>query len=186
MQANQISSREVRTRSMIEVRRLNTTKPHGDATTTIQTTNGPRQTMCRSHSPPASRRATLPRKAGQNVAPHPTGHTRVTKCKSKCPAYRGTQANVPACRKRPDRSCSPKRDRHPASSPVSAKLLETCWVIMIRSLFSNRQQRIHALNLSFSCLRSLCDAAGGQHPSRKPCRDAGRLSTVSWHKTLKS
>ena len=64
---------------------------------------------------------------------------------------------MPACRPRPDRSS--KRDGHPASSPVSAKLLATCCVIMFRSLFSNRQQRLHALNLSFSCLHSLCDAA---------------------------
>ena len=37
MQASQISSQEVRTRSMIEVRRLNMNKPHSDATTTRQT-----------------------------------------------------------------------------------------------------------------------------------------------------
>ena len=86
MQASQISSQEVRTRSMIEVRRLNVNKPHGDATTTRQTTHGPRQTMCRSHSPPTSRRATLPRKERQNFGPYPTGHTRVTQCNSKCPA----------------------------------------------------------------------------------------------------
>ena len=43
--------------------------------------------------------------------------------------------------------------------------------------FSNRQQRLHALNLPFSCLHSMCDAAGGQHPSRKLRRDAARLST---------
>ena len=45
MQASQISSQEVRTRSMIEVRRLNRNKPHRDATTTRQTTHGPRQTI---------------------------------------------------------------------------------------------------------------------------------------------
>ena len=46
--------------SQHEVRRLNTNKPHSDATTTRQTTHGQRQTMCRSHSPPTSPTATLP------------------------------------------------------------------------------------------------------------------------------
>ena len=78
MQASQISSQEVRTRSMIEVRQLNMNKPHSDVTTTRQTTNGPRRTMCRSHFPPTSRRTTLPR---QNNAPHPTGRTCVTQCR---------------------------------------------------------------------------------------------------------
>ena len=82
MQASQISSHEVRTRSMIKVRRLNMNKPHSDATTTRQTTHGPRRTMYRSHSPPTSRRATFPRKARQNNAPLSTGRTRVTQCRS--------------------------------------------------------------------------------------------------------
>ena len=81
------------------------------------------------------------------------------------------------CRPLPGRSCSPKCDWHPASSPTSAKLPGTCSVIMFESPLPNRQQRLHALNSSFSCLHSLCDAAGVQHPSRKPRRDAGRLST---------
>ena len=47
--------------SQHEVHRLNMNKPHSDATTTRQTTHGQRQTMCRSHSPPTSPTATLPR-----------------------------------------------------------------------------------------------------------------------------
>ena len=50
--------------------------------------------------------------------------------------------------------------------------------IMFEKPLPNRQQRLRALNSSFSCLHSLCDAVGGQHPSRKPRRDAGRLSTT--------
>ena len=82
MQASQISSQEVHTHSMIEVRRLNINKPHSDATTTRQTTHGPRQTMYRSHATPTSWRATLPRKARQNNTSHPTGRTRVRQCSS--------------------------------------------------------------------------------------------------------
>ena len=65
--------------SQLGERRLNTNKPHSYATTTRQTTHGPRQTMCRSHSSTNSRTATLPRKASQNIAPHSTGRTRVTR-----------------------------------------------------------------------------------------------------------
>ena len=72
--------------SQLEERRLNTNKPHSYATTTRQTMRGPRQTMCRSHSPPTSPTATLHRKACQNIAPHSTGRTRVTQCSCKYPA----------------------------------------------------------------------------------------------------
>ena len=69
--------------SQLEERRLNTNKPHSYATTTRQTMRGPRQTTCRSHSPPTSPTATLHRKARQNIAPHSTGRTRVT-CNYSC------------------------------------------------------------------------------------------------------
>ena len=72
--------------SQLEERRLNTNMPHSYATTTRQTMRGPRQTMCRSHSPPTSPTATLSRKARENIAPHSTGRTRVTQCSCKYPA----------------------------------------------------------------------------------------------------
>ena len=127
MQASQISSQEVRTRSMIEVRRLNMNKPHSDATTTRQT-NDARSTADNVQiTLPAnqSRRATLPRKARQNNAPHPTGRTRVTQCRSNVQLSEALR-----------RTCLPVADGptvhahqsvtlvHPASSPVGAKLLE--------------------------------------------------------------
>ena len=71
--------------SKLEERRLNTNKPYNYATTTRQTTHGPRQTMCRSHSPPTSPTATLHRKARRNIAPHSTGRTRVTQFICKYP-----------------------------------------------------------------------------------------------------
>ena len=37
--------------------------------------------------------------------------------------------------------------------------------------------KVQVLNLTCHCPHSLCIAVGGQHPSRKPRRDAGRLST---------
>ena len=125
MQASQISSQEVRTRSMIEVRRLNMNKPHSDATTTRQTTHGPRRTMCRSHFPPTSRRATLPRKARQNNAPHPTGRTRVTQCRSNVQLSEALRRTcLPVAHGPTVHAHQSVTLVHPASSPVSAKLLE--------------------------------------------------------------
>ena len=53
--------------SQLGERRLNTNKPQSYATTTRQTMRGPRQTMCRSHSPPTSPTATLHRKAQRRI-----------------------------------------------------------------------------------------------------------------------
>ena len=125
MQASQISSQEVRTRSMIEVRRLNRNKPHRDAKTTRRTTHGPWWTMCRSHSLPTSRRASLSRKARQNNAPHPTGRTRVMQCRSNVQLSETLrQTCLPVAHFPTVHAHQSVTLVHPASSPVSAKLLE--------------------------------------------------------------
>ena len=61
-------------------------------------------------------------------------------------------------------------------SPITDKLLATDCFAFQRSL-TNCQQRLHALNLPFHRLHSLCNAVGRQHSPRKPPRGAGRLLT---------
>ena len=122
MQASQISSQEVRTRSMFEVRRLNMNTPHSDATTTRQTaTHGTRQTIT-----PDNVQMTLPANQSEsNIASRARTHTCYAICSSNVQLSEAL-----------GRTCLPVAHGptvyahqsvtlvHPASSPVSAKLLE--------------------------------------------------------------
>ena len=73
--------------------------------------------------------------------------------------------------------------KHPALSPIAAKLLATdCFVF--QRLLTNCQQRPQAPNLPFHYLHSLCNAVWRQHSPRKPRRRAGCLSTSPERKCI--
>ena len=144
MQASQISSQEVCTRSMFEVRRLNMNKPHSDATTTRQTaTHGPRQAIT-----PDNVQMTLPANQSEsNIASRTRTHT----------CYAIYSSNVSEAL---GRTCLPVAHgptvyAHQSVSDTGTSRIiarqrqtsRTCCLIMFRSLFSNRQQRLRALNL---------------------------------------
>ena len=101
------------------------------------------------------------------------------------------QANVSrlACPRLASR-CSSQCDRNHALSPISQTSLAIAVFGCKKSPLTSRHHRLQVFNLTFHCPHSLCNAVGGQHPSRKPRRDAGRLSTSpdtkSWTNTLRA